>query len=77
VPEPLPSPPSEGPDGSGVHPYVTTAGTRWRLPYRQSDGTLTTRRGCASRTAAVAARAAAVEAVRRDELKVVSRATFA
>jgi integrase len=77
APEPPPVPPPAEPDGSGVYAYATTAGPRWRLLYRQSDGTLTTRRGFASRAAAVAARATAVEAVRRGQLKVVSRATFA
>ena len=75
--EPPPIPPLADPDGSGVYAYATTAGPRWRLLYRQSDGTLTTRRGFESRAAAVAARAAAVEAVRSGQLKVVSRATFA
>jgi hypothetical protein len=37
--------------------------------YRQSDGRLTSRRGLASRSAAVAARAIAVEQVRRGEVR--------
>ena len=33
------------PSGSGVYSYATAAGTGWRFVYRQSDGSLTTRRG--------------------------------
>ncbi len=47
----------------------------WRFVFRQSDGSLTTRRGFESRGAAVAARHAAVEAVRRGEVR-ASRETF-
>src|SRR4051794_3850264 len=65
APEPPAAPSPAEPDGGGVYAYATTAGQRWRLLYRQSDGTLTTRRGFESRAAAVAARAAAVEAVGR------------
>lgn len=77
TPEAPPATPLAEPDGSGVYAYATTAGARWRLLYRQSDGTLTTRRGFETRAAAVAARAAAIDAVRRGQLKVVSPATFA
>jgi hypothetical protein len=45
------------------------------LVFRQSDRSLTTRRGYASRTAAQAARAAAIEDVRRGDV-IVSRGTF-
>jgi hypothetical protein len=64
-----------GGDHAGVYPYVTTAGTRWRFVYRQSDGRLTTRRGFTSRRAAATAPNAAVEEVRRGEV-VVHRDTF-
>jgi hypothetical protein len=58
-----------------VYAYKTAGGPRWRFVFRQSDGSLTTRRGFASRTAAVAARRVAVESVRRGEVK-VTRETF-
>jgi hypothetical protein len=64
------------PSGDGVYAYATGAGTRWRFVFRQSDGSLTTRRGFASRSAAVAARRTAVEQVRRGEVR-ASRETFA
>ena len=38
--------------GGGVYAYATADGTRWRFVFRQSDGSLTTRRGFASRRAA-------------------------
>ena len=63
-------------DQGGVYGYETTAGTRWRFVFRQSDGSLTTRRGFESRGAAVAARRAAVERVRRGEVR-ASRERFA
>jgi integrase len=63
-------------DHGGVYGYETAAGPRWRFVFRQSDGSLTTRRGFESRGAAVAARRAAVEAVRRGEVR-ASRETFA
>jgi hypothetical protein len=63
------------PDGGGVYAYKTSEGRRWRFVFRQSDRSLTTRRGYTSRTAAQAARAAAIEEVRRGEV-VVSRGTF-
>ena len=62
-------------DQGGVYAYETTVGTRWRFVYRQSDGSPTTRRGFESRGAAVAARRAAVERVRRGEVR-ASRETF-
>ena len=64
------------PDCGGVYAYKTSEGRRWRFAFRQSDRSLTTRRGFASRTAAQAARAAAIEEVRRGGV-VVSRGTFA
>jgi hypothetical protein len=77
VSEPAPPPLSEPaePDGGGVYAYRTSEGRRWRFVFRQSDRSLTTRRGFTSRAAAQAARAAAVEEVRRGEV-VVSSGTF-
>jgi hypothetical protein len=60
----------------GVYPYRTAAGIRWRFVFRQSDGSLTTRRGFVSRPAAVTARRAAMEGVRRGEIR-VARERFA
>ncbi|MDA0161340.1 hypothetical protein OM076_13765 [Solirubrobacter ginsenosidimutans] len=60
--------PSPG-DQSGVYAYATSAGTRWRFVYRQSDGRLTTRRGFTSRSAALTARGIALEEVRRGEIR--------
>ena len=63
-------------DQGGVYAYETAAGTRWRFVFRQSDGSLTTRRGFDSGSAAMGARRAAVEQVRRGEVR-ASRETFA
>ena len=59
-------------DHGGVYAYETTEGPRWRYVYRQSDGRLTSRRGFTSRGAAIAARAIAVEQVRRGEVRATS-----
>lgn len=59
----------------GVYSYKTTRGTRWRIVFRQSDGTLSSRRGFTSRTAARNARRKLVESVERGEVK-VSREDF-
>lgn len=48
---------------------------RWRIVYRQSDGTLSSRRGFTSRTAAATARRKLVESIDRGEVK-VSREDF-
>jgi hypothetical protein len=40
----------------GVYPYATSNEVRWRVAYRQSDGSLSSRRGFTSRGAAVTAR---------------------
>ncbi len=61
--------------GAGVYAYETTEGARWRFVFRQSDGRLTSRRGFTSRSAALAARAIAVEAVRRGDVR-ATRDTF-
>ena len=60
----------------GVYAYATTRGVRWRIVFRQSDGTLTSRRGFASRTAALTARRRLQESVDRGEVK-VCRENFA
>jgi integrase len=79
VTEPPPKPASDekadAPAGDGVYSYNTSAGRRWRFVFRQSDRSLTTRRGFTSRGAAQAARAAAVEDVRRGNI-VVNHGTF-
>jgi site-specific recombinase XerC len=61
--------------GDGVYAYTTAGGVRWRFSFRQSDGSLSSRRGFTSRRAASAERRRVVESVRRRELT-VSRATF-
>jgi hypothetical protein len=48
---------------------------RWRFVFRQSDGRLTSRRGFTSRSVAAAARAIAVEEVRRGDVRAI-RDTF-
>ena len=63
------------PTGTASTPTGPPKGQRWRFVFRQSDRSLTTRRGFTSRSAAQAARAAAVEEVRRGDV-VVSRGTF-
>ena len=60
----------------GVYAYGTSSGVRWRIVFRQSDGTFTSRRGFKSRTAAVEARRQVMETIRRGEIK-GSRETFA
>jgi integrase len=59
----------------GVYAYATADGRRRRFVFRQSDGRLTSRRGFTSRSAAVAARAIAVEEIRRGDVR-VTRDTF-
>jgi integrase len=59
----------------GVYPYPTKGGVRWRFVYRQSDGSLSSRRGFTSRTAAATARRKLVESVERGEIT-VCRETF-
>jgi integrase len=65
------------PDGTrgGVYAYATTEGIRWRFVFRQSDGTLSSRRGFTSRKAAATARRKLVESIDRGEVK-VTRQTF-
>ena len=61
--------------GDGIYAYGTRAGTRFRFVFRQSDGTLSTRRGFTSRRAAATARRRLVESIERGEVK-VARETF-
>ena len=61
--------------GDGIYAYETRAGTRFRFVFRQSDGTLSTRRGFTSRRAAATARRRLVESIERGEVK-VARETF-
>jgi integrase len=61
---------------AGVYPYETSAGTRWRFAFRQSDGSLSNRRGFASPRAAATAKRRLEESIRRGEVK-VARDTFA
>jgi integrase len=66
---------SKAPNAPGVYSCETSGGVRWRFVFRQSDGTLTTRRGFSTRSEAIAARAAATEQVRRGEVR-ATRDTF-
>jgi integrase len=56
--------------GDGVYSYPTGDGPRWRFVFRQSDGTLSSRRGFASRRAAATARRRLLESIERGEVKV-------
>ena len=62
--------PSPGASGDGVYAYSTNAGVRYRFVFRQSDGTLSSRRGFRSRQAAAAARRNVVASVDRREITV-------
>jgi integrase len=70
-----PSPAEPAQDGAGVYMYETAEGQRWRFVFRLSDGRMTSRRGFTSRAAALAARAVAVEEVRRGDVR-ATRDTF-
>ena len=54
--------------GGGVYRYETGAGTRWRYVVRRSDGSMTSKRGFSSETAARNARRRAVEKTERREV---------
>ena len=69
----VPAPAS--PNGDGIYPYGTRAGVRFRFVFRQSDGTMSSRRGFTSRRAAADARRRIVESIERGEVK-VARETF-
>ena len=51
----------------GVYPYATRAGNRWRYVVRRSDGSMTSKRGFMSESAARDARRRMVEQVVRRE----------
>jgi hypothetical protein len=57
----------------GVYAYAAKQGVQWRIVFRQSDGTMSSRRGFRSRTAAVTARRRLQEAVDRGEVKGLTR----
>jgi hypothetical protein len=59
----------------GVYPCEPKDGTRYRVSFRQSDGSLSTRRGFTSRRAATIARRRLIESIERGEVK-VARETF-
>jgi hypothetical protein len=61
--------------GNAIYAYSTKAGVQYRFAFRQSDGTLSSRRGFASRRAAATARRRLVESIERGEVK-VARDTF-
>ena len=61
--------PSPQASGDGVYAYSTNAGVRYRFVFRQSDGTLSSRRGFRSQAAAAARRKVA-ESVDRREITV-------
>lgn len=54
--------------GGGVYPYKTATGTRWRYLIRRSDGTMTTKRGFSSESAARTARRRLTEKQERGEV---------
>ena len=61
---------------SGVYPYETSSGTRWRFAFRQSDGAMSSRRGFLSPRAAATTKRRLEESIRRGELR-VARDSFA
>jgi integrase len=67
--------PPESHRGDGVYPYQTRKGRRWRFSFRHADGSTSSRRGFASRQAAVQARRRLLEAIDRQEVK-PARETF-
>jgi hypothetical protein len=52
----------------GVYAYETSAGTKWRYVVRPSDGSMTSKRGFSSETAARDARRRLVEQIERGEV---------
>jgi integrase len=55
--------------GGGVYAYQTVTGKQWRYVVRRSDGSLTSKRGFSSETAARTARRRAVEKDERGEVR--------
>lgn len=74
-PRPIPASVPPAAVGDGIYAYEIRGGTRFRFVFRQSDGTLSTRRGFPSRRAAATARRRLVESIERGEVK-VARETF-
>ena len=68
--------PVSGRTGDAIYTYETKAGVRFRFVFRQSDGSLSSRRGFTSRRAAEAARRRLVESITRGKVK-VAREMFA
>lgn len=62
--------PRPSPRGDGIYAYSTRTGVRFRFVFRQSDGTMSSRRGFTSRRAAADARRRVVESIERGEVKV-------
>ncbi|MGO9321840.1 MAG: tyrosine-type recombinase/integrase [Solirubrobacteraceae bacterium] len=52
----------------GVYPYETSSGTKWRYVIRRSDGSLTSKRGFSSESAARTARRRITESKERGEV---------
>jgi hypothetical protein len=69
------APARSSPHGDGIYPYGTRVGVRFRFVFRQSDGTMSSRRGFTSRRAAADARRRVVGSIERGEVK-VARQTF-
>lgn len=61
--------------GDGIYAYDTKAGVRFRFVLRQSDGSLSSRRGFTTRRAAATAQRRLLESIERGEVK-VARQTF-
>jgi integrase len=61
--------------GDAIYAYPTKAGLRYRFVFRQSDGTLSSRRGFSSRQAAATGRRKLLESIDRGEV-VVCREEF-
>jgi hypothetical protein len=56
--------------GDGIYSYETAKGRCWRFTFRESDGTLSSRRGFTSRAAAATSKRRLLEEIRRGELTV-------
>jgi hypothetical protein len=57
-------------EGDAIYPYETNSGLRYRFVFRQSDGTLSSRRGFVSRRVAATARRKLMESIDRREVTV-------
>jgi integrase len=71
----MPSRPRVAARGDGIYAYETSAGTRYRFVFWQSDGSQSNRRGFTSRREASGARRRLIESIERGEVK-VARETF-